>query len=104
MSMPASRKLADFRPRIWIKKIVACEPYAIRMHQAPVIHQVGAHTREVRGGCSVPNDIAREAMRGLIDANDEMVGKLRCQVQCRQTDATAGIQNQWRFASMAPCI
>src|SRR5690606_1215382 len=70
--------------------------------QPPVVDQVGAYVNEVGRQVARPLHVACEAVGRLVDANDEVSGKLSREVQGGEADATAGIEYQWHAAVVAP--
>lgn len=104
MAVPAPSYMLLFGPGVGIKQVLALRIEALLQHQPPEIDQVGAHADRILRNAARPVDSARQAVRRLIDADYEMIGKAASQMQGGPSNTASRIQNQRLAAARAPCV
>ncbi len=76
MAMPTALQLRFFRPRVGVEQVMPNGMYASERHALPEVHQISAYGNEVGRFYSLPTCVALQAMRRLVDADDESIWKL----------------------------
>lgn len=103
MSMPPPLELADLGPGIGIEQVVAIQPDALAIEQAPEIAEFRANEDMIAGSVSGPECVAGEPMRGLVHADHEMIRVQNGKVHGGQPDPAPGIKYEPGEAGRAPC-
>lgn len=91
-----------FGPGIGVEQIMVRGINSRLAQESPEIHQVSSHSDEVFRDITRPINLARQSVDRLIYADNEMIWILQCESPCRQTNAAAGINDEFGLIGIIP--